>query len=709
MITYSILYPPRVPRVLPAFELGEPTDTWRFYFEPSIGNKISDFRGGFIRIRSQETERNALYPGKGGYLDEYLPFRNPFAENIDPLRPDRNILQPKGYNTTIPAVDQDERGEYFIDIPHETFTLSKSPRDTRYKTQTMFTANDWVSSTEDRGRGNIQIYNDELKEYINIDSQNYFSGNLVQKGLSEWSTICLVSPVSTADYRLVIDNNVIKSSIYEFVGTYVEDSANSNTFFNPNFLRAYKIDIYRAFGSEKESLTDSSGWIVGQETKNLQIKWQNKIELENKQRYIVELTIQTVWDLRKTITYHVNTEFESSSFRGSVEVSNDHNHARANIKIQMETPLTWGPKENVSLSEMEYDFVDVGEMPISVEQGLDFFGVKGALGGEMIVTGVDVVEGYETEYDRYIFKMSGPELSRTNQSQEEYYIYAHSKMVGEKPESPDIPYEEDIIINPVLESPTGETFQLYMDHKGYITTMPSDEPSSHTFLLVRDPDGRYWRVTVLPTGQLETHITDDVSEPRFVREPHLHDVVTNSLGRISVDYQGRLMLTNVASNYIRGKYVKPQWINEFRLVKLVYVLELGRKTNILKQTYRAFLTDYDGKLGDWEPITPDKHYYLYFATMDGQIRLIVRDLDAVGSALDRYTAARLGESAILPESTMFIGAEGVDSNYQVIRDTKGDRTHYTVSIDDRGALVANESFIGTASTATPKREREGEN
>ena len=706
MITYSILYPPRVPRVLPAFELGEPTERWRFYFEPSNGNKISDFRGGFIRIRSQETELNALYPGKGGYLDEYLPFRNPFAEKINPLRPDKNIVQPHGYNTTMPSVEQDERGEYYIDIPHETFTMSRSRRDVRYKAQIMFTANDWLSSTEQRGKGNIQVYNEELRKYINIDSQNYFSGNLVQKGLSEWSTICLVAPVSPADYRLIIDGDVIKSSIYEFVGTYVEDSNNNNTFFNPNFLRAYKIDVFRAFGSEKESLVDSSGWIVGQDTKNLQIKWQNKIELENNQRYIVDLTIQTVWDLRKTMSYHVSTAFESSLFKGHVQVHNDHNHARANIKIQMETPLTWGPKENVSLSEMEYDFVDVGDMPISVEQGLDFFGVKGALGGEMIVTGVDVVEGYETEPDRYIFKMSGPELSRTNQSQEEYYIYAHSKMIGEKRESESIPYEEDIVINPVLESPTGETYELYQDVNGHIVTMPSKEPPSHSFLLVRDPDYKYWRLTVLPTGQLETHITDDVSEPRFVREPHLHDVVTNSLGRLSVDHSGRLLLTKVADGYVRGKYLKPQWINEFRLVKLMHVLELGRKTNILKQTYRAFLTDYDGKLGDWEPISPHKHYYLYFATIDGQIRLIVRDLDSKGASLDRYTAERLGENMSLPESMMFIGAEGIDSNYQVIRDTKGDRTHYTVSVDDRGALVANESFIGTASTATPREERE---
>ena len=81
-IYYSILYPPKLPIDLPSFELGKPEDTWRLYLEPSVGNKPSDFKGGFIRIRNSNTEKNALYPGTGGYLDGFLPFRNPFANRL---------------------------------------------------------------------------------------------------------------------------------------------------------------------------------------------------------------------------------------------------------------------------------------------------------------------------------------------------------------------------------------------------------------------------------------------------------------------------------------------------------------------------------------------------------------------------------------------------------------------------------------------------
>ena len=43
-IYYNILYPPLVPITHPAFELGKPTDTFRLFFEPAVGNKISDFK-----------------------------------------------------------------------------------------------------------------------------------------------------------------------------------------------------------------------------------------------------------------------------------------------------------------------------------------------------------------------------------------------------------------------------------------------------------------------------------------------------------------------------------------------------------------------------------------------------------------------------------------------------------------------------------------
>ena len=62
-----------------------------------------------------------------------------------------------------------------------------------------------------------------------------------------------------------------------------------------------------------------------------------------------------------------------------------------------------------------------------------------------------------------------------------------------------IPYREDIIINPVLQSPTGEVYQTYLDsykqknmldidYLGSLTTMPTNIPSSHSFFYLEDEE-----------------------------------------------------------------------------------------------------------------------------------------------------------------------------------------------------------------------------
>lgn len=459
-IYYSILYPPMVPISYPAFELKKPEDTFRVYFEPSVGNKISEFKGGFIRIRNAETEKNALLPVGDGYLDSFLPFRNPFAEHIDLIDAKKNVLQPEGYNKTIPKVEQNERGEYYIDLRHEVFTMSGSQTDIRYKLQIMITR-DWVSSTGDYGRGNILVYNNDNVNpgYERIDTTQYFGGNLVQKGLSEWSTNALMAPVSEANYELHLDGDNIYSPIFEFVGSTVDDNIRNNTM--ANYLKAYRINIYKMEEEEKGAFVDSSDWIIGQEASNLEIRWQNVVELENKTNYIIELDIQTAWELRKTFTYRVYTQFEASLFRGDVKVLNDHDYARSKIILNVETPLQWGPKDNFDIATEDRDYADIdGEA--SIIEGIDFFSEKGSLAGEMIVSGIDPIKNWHENDKRWFFKLKGPEISDKNFYQESYTMYAHSIPLG-KDKTTEGPYEDDIIINPVIESPTGEIYKTYVD------------------------------------------------------------------------------------------------------------------------------------------------------------------------------------------------------------------------------------------------------
>lgn len=714
MIYYSTVYPPLLPLTIPAFELGKPEDTWRLYLDPSIGNKIDDFKSGFIQIRNGETGRNALYPGANGYENTYLPFRNPFAESIDLEVPEASILQPKGYNETMPFIQRDSNDSYFIDLKHEVFTLSGSHVDIRYKLQVMF-SNDWLTSTEDNGRGFIQVYDEDRSSYQSIDMENYFGGNLVQKGISEWSSPTLVSPVSFADYFLNLDKNVIYSSIFEFVGSY-RQAASQQTFFNPNYLDSYKIDIYRAFGEEKELLIDTSGWIEGQRNANLEIRWQNRVELENKKKYIVTLTIQTIWDLRKEITYVVDTSFEASLFRGNIEVENDHYNARAKIKMDVQTPLTWGPKENLSITEGKVDYAHIdGEA--TVEQGIDFYSKDGAFAGEMLVSGIKPISDWKAKENEWFFKLTGPELTIHNPVQEEYYMYAHSVPISEtSKENEEIPYEDDIVINPVIESGSGEAFQTYLDTNGktdtgMVVTMSTSKPASYSFFYIEDDIGNKWEVTVSEQGEFVTRFSHEADMTEYIKPVFFYDRNTRVITKPKIQSEtGIIYLEDFHKDYVLGNNAAPQYVNEFRLVKKVHALQLGRKTEILSQTYKSYMTDFNRKLNGWQKIDSNNEYYIYFASIGGQIRMIVRDITAsemgIGRIMDRFTSTYTNGVGNLPSSQIFLITDGIDANY-VPKEYGSDRPFsYAISIDERGALVANQSFIGTSSSTVKSITKE---
>lgn len=708
-IYYSILYPPKLPIDLPSFELGKSDDTWRLYLEPSVGNKPSDFKGGFIRIRNSDTEKNALYPGTGGYLDGFLPFRNPFAEYVDLINPSESIKQPNGYNSTMPVLQVDENGQFFIDIRHEVFTLSGAPINVKYKVQVMFTS-DWLSSTGDHGKGHMQYYNGSV--YQNIDVATYFGGNLVQKGLSEWSAITRVAPVSEAKYEIQFDGNNIYSPIYEFVGSSIEeDIRNNNT---PNYLKAYRINIYRAVGDEKELFVDSSDWIIGQDASNLQIRWQNVVELENNQTYIVELDIQTIWNLRKTFTYHVRTSFEDSLFKGKIRVENDFEGARNKIILEAQTPLTWGPRDNFEVDQDHFDFAKI-DGRVRVEQGIDLYSKNGSISGEFIATNIQPIASLEEDPQKFILKLSGPELSIHNPIQEEYYIYAHSTPLGEERENERIPYREDIIINPVIQSPTGEVYQTYLDSYkqenilgedflGSLTTMPTNIPSSHSFFYLEDEENRMWKTTITPTGQFTTTISHEKDPFEYLKPIYFYDSYNQILAKPTITGNGivELKKENAVYNYDLEKYSKPIYLNEFRFVKKVYGLELGRKTLIATQKYSAYFNNFNRKLGDWEKITENGQYYFYFTSSQGQLRLIVRHLNAeMGKkTMDRFTSTYIEgtKSSLVSNSDMYLITQGMNPEFLPITNITGRKMPYVVTVDERGVLVTEQSFIASATT-----------
>lgn len=774
-IYYNILYPPLLPISHPGFELlrGK-EDKFRIYLQPSVGNKISDFKGGFIRIRDAETEKSVLINlsdqeddmKSKDFVDGFVPFRNPFAEYFDIVDKTKNVLQPSGYSKDMPKLEKDKNGKYYIELNQNV--LEYAMPDKKYKVQIMLTT-DWLSSSQDYGRGKMLRFDSEAGmpedydpeesgeftgAYVPINTELYFSGNLVSKGLSEWSTNSTIAPMTKTNYFLQFSNrNNIFSPIFEFIGSSEDNVIYKNS--PSKHLKAYRINIFRAFGAEKDIFVDSSDWIIGQEATNLEIRWQNVVELEDKRDYIVELDIQTAWDLRKTFVYNVSTMFEDSLFRGEVKAYNDHDYARAKIKLDIQTPLQWGPRENFSISSQNNDFSTVsGEG--SVLEGIDFFNTLGAISGEMIMKNITPIKTWEEREDRWFFRLKGPDLTHINPIQEEYLIYAHSVPLG--PINPYAPNAETLNINPVIEAPNGTTYNTYLDAKikpfekrrievdeedlsrvgyltigkgiieskeknreflaeekvGGITTYPAGIPSSISFFYVEDDSRGLWRVTVNNEGEFITTYSHKKGSQDKFKKVAFFDPWSQILVVPNITEKGVLEYSyEVYYDYDLKKNLSPLYVNEFRFVKNVYGLELGRKTRISRQTYKAFLTDKNRKLGNWNPIAPHNEYYFYFEAKDGQLRLVVGDTSSTSdkNMLDRYSATySYGESSDVydPDSTQtFLATTGLNSDFTVSREgTDSIEIPYTVTIADDGSLIADKGFISSIATISTEYTKE---
>ena len=115
------------------------------------------------------------------------------------------------------------------------------------------------------------------------------------------------------------------------------------------------------------------------------------------------------------------------------------------------------------------------------------------------------------------------------------------------------------------------------------------------------------------------------------------------------------------------------------------------------------MNDFNRKLGFWNKITKEGKYYIFFTSDKGQIRLIVREigtLDSRTKELDRFTSSYLeGTAMSLSSNTgMYLITEGLNPDFLPIQNLNGDKVKYVITVDERGVLVAEESFIAASTS-----------
>lgn len=745
-ITYEILYTPNIPIKQEPFEYIKGEGTFKIYFEPSVGNSITDFNSGFIRIKNSTTEKNVLV---SQFRENVIPFTNPFGKDND-IIVKNDILMPK--------LQKSDEG-YYVELPKIVFGKKLQNTTTDVKNMIMNTklnvqvaitkdviaAGDisekdhiWAPNTDDSGFGFLAKYNKTEQKFEKFDLTDYFKGNLLAKGISTWSSPSILYILTETKYELICPDDQktlrsITSPITEFVGMKKEKNPANVTGLN---LKKYKITILNA---EDESLpiVDSSGWVSGDGNSELQIKWQNKQELHDKHNYKVVLTICNNFDFIKNFEYELKTSFQFSAFSGNLSLECDHDYARNKIKLNIKSPLVWGPQDNIELTDDDKKDSVIGiKDHIEIQNGISLIPTKGELSAEFIMKGITPLKDWKENGD-YILRLQTPDPTIKDPYQTMYSLYALSM-----PTSFDVnfnrdikelsPYEEDIFWNPVMAAYDNNkiNFKLFLDSSDtkYDTEFDSDDiednrvlslGTSQTeqqtnldILYVREFDlinykflnDSWWEVMIDSKGKVSVQKAPIGIDKIDIKPVHLYDPIKHLITEMGVavyrDSKGyekpRIFFDDQLRGFIPGRSKRPTYINEFRLVKQVFGMEAGTKREIFKQTYRSFLTGPNQKLMNWSLIDPNRKYYFHINEKGGQIQLSVCDLTNDGKEhFDRYSAMNT-EAEIGLLSDQILNMRGMDgTTYMIQRYSDGRPRLYNLSVDALGIPNVDPMYLSS--------------
>ena len=252
----KLLFPPIVPSSLPAFSKR---DTLRYYFKPSIANSMSQIKHMQMTIVRFDTNLSII--------------KNPFEIlffNKGDIREDIG------------------KGFWFVDVSADIFPKSDTP----YK---------------------IQIRLGEIDIEGMIDTQ---FGTVLKDldKMSEWSIVTNVMPITVPDFGIQSLDTSVENKIFStgnvFTGFYIaKDELKKETISSYQ----YNLYTYESFNDKKtwKLLSTSGEKYVGAET-NISLSYSFPIELIEKSRYIVTMTIKSRNLFVETKIYRVYTDTNPS-------------------------------------------------------------------------------------------------------------------------------------------------------------------------------------------------------------------------------------------------------------------------------------------------------------------------------------------------------------------------------------------------------------
>ena len=303
MSNFTQLFPPIVESYLPAFDAQ--TDfrfsTFRFYFQPSIANTITQVKSLMLRFRRVNTNSNPLpintYPYEVMWFGE---------ESI--------------------TLDK-SNGKYFVDVPVRTFLSGDAQTENPnipnffkglnefYKVQVRFSPYKIRKESEASGRWEYLLPDEDV--WVAMNNNFMISG---YGKFSEWSSATLIKPITIPRVTLVgfegfLENtqdwpvNIMPTASFNFVGTYT--AGDSSELLKKYRFRtiAYDFTKYSNQGPDNNKVIEDSGWKNVGEYDALNINWINRVHFKNQSKFWIELSVETINGFMTSVYYLMEAKF----------------------------------------------------------------------------------------------------------------------------------------------------------------------------------------------------------------------------------------------------------------------------------------------------------------------------------------------------------------------------------------------------------------
>ena len=307
IITYRSLYPPIIDAKMDSFDafLGENP---RLYFDTSILNNISEVNHIQISIYRLDSNQNAL--DKYGYPLGVMFIRG--QRGYEEGSPENQIYT------------DEQQGRYYIELPRNWIEAS----DQYYKLQIRFgeqVVSPVPNPDEDSALTGMfhEIKEDGTKVVIN---QQWLNSEANFLSLSEWSTVCIIKPITPPDFGVQGFNenagypgdesqtNAITSNSYNLIGYYAPSGASKD-----EVIDSYYVKLYSESLESELTLEEESGSMTVGEFNRASIQYPFNTLLQEGVRYVIEFGVRSKSGYSSSRRYKAKVFYPS--IKGEYEIS----------------------------------------------------------------------------------------------------------------------------------------------------------------------------------------------------------------------------------------------------------------------------------------------------------------------------------------------------------------------------------------------------